>query len=218
MTVVEELARLVTSFDAASLPPRVAEHTKLLLLDTIGCAIAATPEPACQAVIRAVEGMGSGSACTIIGFKSRTSAPDAVLANGGLIRILDLNDSYFGPHGLSGHPSDNIAVALAAAEQSGAPGRELLPAIVLGYEIDGRMSDLTPRGLPWDYPTRTRFIAPVMAGRLMGLDAERLTHALALSASAGPNMAIARQGHISAAKWLAGAMTGHSALAATMLA
>jgi 2-methylcitrate dehydratase len=217
MTILEQLAQLVASFDASSLPARVVEHTKLLLLDTIGCAIAATPEDSCQAVINAAAQMGSGD-CTVIGSTARLSPPNAVLANGGLIRILDLNDSYWGPNSLSGHPSDNIAVALAAGEWQDSSGREVLTAIILGYEIDGRVSDLTPKGSVWDYSMRTRLVAPTMAGRLMSLDAERLTHALGLSAMAGPSLAIARQGHISAAKWLATAMAGQAGVAAAMLA
>ena len=50
----------------------------------------------------------------------KMSAPSAVLANGTLIRVLDLNDYVVGAHPQSGarggHPSDNIPVALAAAE------------------------------------------------------------------------------------------------------
>ena len=53
------------------------------------------------------------------------SAPSAVLANGTLIRVLDLNDYVVGAHPQSGarggHPSDNIPVALAAAELARSP-------------------------------------------------------------------------------------------------
>ena len=66
-----------------------------------------------------------------MGHPQRMSAPNAVLANGTLIRVLDLNDYMVGAHPQSGarggHPSDNIAVALAAAELAGSSGLDSSP-------------------------------------------------------------------------------------------
>ena len=63
--------------------------------------------------------MGGAPQCTVIGSATKTSAPNAVLVNGSLIRILDLNDYVNTKSGqIGGHPSDNIPVALAAGEMS----------------------------------------------------------------------------------------------------
>jgi 2-methylcitrate dehydratase len=217
MTVIEQLAGWVSDFEPDRISDTARLHARLLLLDSIGCALAATHEESCQGVIRAAQALGGSGQCTIVGTPVRTSAPSAVLANGSLIRCLDMNDTYWGKHGMAGHPSDNIAVALSMGEQCGSSGRELLTAIVLGYEIDGRLADMGHTD-HWDYPTRSRFVAPAIAGRLMGLDIERLTDALALGAFLGPSLAIARSGQMSAAKWLANAMVGSSGVAAAQLA
>ncbi|MEK7216026.1 MAG: MmgE/PrpD family protein, partial [Chloroflexota bacterium] len=137
MRFAQRLAQWVGEFDAASVTPRAQQQAKLLLLDSLGCAFGALGEPTAQATLRAVAAMGGTPECTIIGSGARTSIANAVLANGVLIRTLDVNDFGSEPR-TSGHPSDNIAVALAAGEQSGCSGRDVLAAIVLGYELHNR--------------------------------------------------------------------------------
>src|SRR6202011_4521403 len=102
------------------------------------------------------------------------SAPNAVLVNGALIRILDLNDYFNTRDGqIGGHPSDNIPVAVAAGEMVGAIGSEIIVAIVIGYEIYGRFKEAMDPDTSWDGVTASGLVAPAMAGRLMGLDANQ---------------------------------------------
>ena len=139
---VEQLAEWVLAPRAQDIPDAAINQAKLLLLDTIGCGYAAFDEEAAHAVLATLKDMGGAPQCTVIGSATKTSAPNAVLVNGSLIRILDLNDYVNTKSGqIGGHPSDNIPVALAAGELAGAAGREVLAAIVLGYEIYGRLKD-----------------------------------------------------------------------------
>ena len=108
------------------------------VLDTLACAYGALNEVAALATLRAVASTGGLPECTVIGQTWRTSVGNAALANGTLVRCLDLNDLGIGLRE-AGHPSDNIPVALAMGERLNATGREVLTAIVLGYEIYGRM-------------------------------------------------------------------------------
>ena len=136
---IERLAEWVLAVRAEHIADRTALQAKLLLLDTIGCGIAARDDECARAVLATVDALGGPPQCTIIGDARKTSMPNAVLANGTLIRVLDLNDFYVSPSGdLGGHPSDNIPVALAAAEAHESAGRELIAAIVIGYEIFAR--------------------------------------------------------------------------------
>src|SRR3954447_3350115 len=176
--VVEQLAGWVLAARAEDLSPPVLDQGKLLLLDTTRCGFAALHEPSACALLAVVEGSGGAPQCTVIGRAHRTSAANATLANGALVRILDFNDYVNAKAGdLGGHPSDNIPVALALGELRGASGREIIAAIVLGYEIFGRTKDLMDRDSAWDGVTVSGLGAPAMAGRLMGLDAHRLAHA-----------------------------------------
>src|SRR6478736_505593 len=113
--VVEQLARWVLAVRTDDLTPAVRDQARLLLLDTIGCGFAALDEPSACALLAVVEGSGGTPQCTVIGRAHRTSAANATLANGALVRILDFNDYVNAKAGdLGGHPSDNIPVALAA--------------------------------------------------------------------------------------------------------
>jgi 2-methylcitrate dehydratase len=121
--VVEQLAAWVLATRAHDLSQAAVRQAKLLLLDTIGCGFPALSEQSARALLEVVETSGGAPQCTVIGQARRTSAPNATLANGALVRILDFND-YVNARGgdLGGHPSDNIPVALAAGELSGASG------------------------------------------------------------------------------------------------
>ena len=78
-----------------------------------------------------------------------------------------------------------VATALAAAEHHGGSGEEVLAAIVVGYEAAGRIIDAMPgfreRGFHGSHAAI--FSATVAAARLLHLDAEQTTHAIALTAT-----------------------------------
>src|SRR5258708_154724 len=184
---IEALARWVLALRVDDIPPAAVRQAKLLVLDTIGCGYAALAEASARAVLATLADLGGTAQCSVIGAAFKTSAPNAVLVNGALIRILDLNDYVNNRKGeIGGHPSDNIPVALAAGEMCASPGRDLIAAIVLGYEIFGRAKDLIDRDSGWDGVTTSGLVAPAIAGRLMGLDAQPLAHALALSGARAP--------------------------------
>jgi 2-methylcitrate dehydratase len=197
-------------------------QAKLLLLDSTGCAIAGRQEDVCKGVLAVCAEVGGKGPCTIIGQPGGIDMAHAVLANGTLLRVLDLNDYVVvqGKHGpqIGGHPSDNIPVALAVGEARSRSGRDVLASIVVGYEALGRLKRLMDRKAAWDGVTISGFVVPVMAGRLMGLDPERLAHALALSGARAATPGIVRHGGISAAKSLANALVAESSVEATLLA
>ena len=216
---VEKLADWALSIRTDDIPQATLQQAKLLLLDTIGCGYAALDEEASRAVIAAMAETGGAPQCTVIGSTNKTSAPGAVLLNGALIRILDLNDYANTKSGqIGGHPSDNIPVALAAAELFGTSGRDVLAAIVVGYEIYGRLKNATDDAGDWDGIMVSGFAAPAMAARLLGLDRVTLANALALSGARAPTPLVVRHGAISAAKSVANALIAQNAMQATLLA
>ena len=216
---VEKLADWALAVRADEIPQATLQQAKLLLLDTIGCGYAALDEEASRAVIATMAEIGGAPQCTVIGSPTKTSAPGAVLLNGALVRILDLNDYVNTKSGqIGGHPSDNIPVALAAAELSGASGRDVLAAIVVGYEIYGRFKEALEDGGNWDGILVSGFAAPAIAARLMGLDRVALANAIALSGARAPTPLVVRHGAISAAKSVANALVAQNAMQATILA
>jgi 2-methylcitrate dehydratase len=217
--MIEQLACWTLAPKTQDIPEAALTQAKLLVLDAIGCGYAALEEDSARAVLATLAEVGGAAQCSVIGSATRTSAPNAVLVNGALIRILDLNDYVNNAKGdIGGHPSDNIPVALAAGELSGASGRDVIAAIVIGYEVFGRARGLMERDSGWDGVTISGLVAPAMAGRLMGLDAQRLAHALALSGARSPTPLAVRHGAISAAKSLSNALVAQNGMQAALLA
>ncbi|HEY2230702.1 MAG TPA: MmgE/PrpD family protein, partial [Xanthobacteraceae bacterium] len=92
---IEHLARWVLAPRAQDIPEAAVKQAKLLVLDTIGCGYAALDEESARAVLATLADLGGAPCCSVIGAPKttpKTSAPNAVLVNGALIRILDLND------------------------------------------------------------------------------------------------------------------------------
>jgi 2-methylcitrate dehydratase PrpD len=76
------------------------------------------------------------------------------------------------------------AAALAAGEQTGASGRDVLAALAVGYEVSGRLGGaVAPGSLGFHATTITIFAPCIAAARLLGLDAHPTAHALALAAT-----------------------------------
>ncbi len=208
------LAGWAGSLAYEDLPGGAVEQAQLLVLDAIGCALAALDEAEPRAFVASVESQGGAPQAGIIGFPGKTSAANAVLANGVLVRFLDLNDFFVG----GGHPSDNIPVALAVGEWRESSGREIIAAIVTGYEIYARIRALMDDSGAWDNASVSGFVAPAMAGCLMHLDPAALAHAMALGAARGATPAVMRSGDISAGKYCANALIAQSGTLCAVLA
>ena len=196
-------------------------QAKLLLLDTIGCGIAGAREDVARAVAE-VAMRGTAPECALIGRAQKTDLLNAVLANGVAVRVLDLNDYIIGnskgqPEA-GGHPSDNIPVALAVGAARKCSGRDILSAIVIGYELYASLQRLMDRAGPWDGVTGSGLVTPAIAGLLMGLDETRLSHALALGLARAATPALVRRGDISSAKSVANALVAQSGVQAALLA
>lgn len=219
---IARLAAWLCALRAADVSPGAIERAKLLLLDTLGCGFAALDDDGARAVLVTLDALGEKPQCTVLGRPHGMSAPSAVLANGTLIRVLDLNDYVVGAHPQSaargGHPSDNIPVALAAAELAGSPGRDLLAAIVLAYEIYGRGQALMDADSVWDGVSISGIVAPAVAGWLMRLPEPNLAHAIALGAARAATPVAVREGGMSAAKNIANALIAQNGMQATLFA
>jgi 2-methylcitrate dehydratase len=221
-TQVRRIAEWVHDFDLTALPETAQTQAAHLILDTISCAVCALAEEEARHVMTAVESLGGAPQATLIGRGARTSAANAALANGALLRFLDLND-FLIDHGVKGasvggHPSDNIGPLLAVAEWQDTSGRETLGAIAACYEIFTRLNSMVNRNAGWDTTSVSAFAVAAVAARLMGLDKDRTAQAIALAASRCATPGVVRSGDISSAKFLANAMIAKSAVEAVVLA
>jgi 2-methylcitrate dehydratase len=112
-----------------------------------------------------------------------------------MVRFLDFNDTYLltvGSLTTGCHPSEIIPAALALGEREHSKGRDVITAIVIGYEISARFllasvspGSATPTmgGKGWNEDTRGIFVMPIVAGKLLRLSEEQMEQAIGISGS-----------------------------------
>jgi len=111
-STVNAIAGFADRAVSRSLKPDARKLYKRNILDSLGCAISALPGAPFAALREQFAEYRSGGSCTLIG-GGKTAPDQAALYNSGLVRYVDLLDSYMSPGGLC-HPSDNFGAILAA--------------------------------------------------------------------------------------------------------
>jgi 2-methylcitrate dehydratase PrpD len=169
-----------TGFD--DLPEEVTAIGRHCLLDWCGCALAGSGEPLARLLRDELPGDGPA---TVVGSGRTASARDAALANGAAGHALDFDDTHTR---MPGHPTAPVLpAALAVAEEVDASGERLLTALVVGIEVECRVGALLAPGhygAGWHATGTVGTLGAAAAvAHLLGLDAERTSHALALAAT-----------------------------------
>ena len=202
MTIAGELASFVCRTSYEDLSRDAVLQLKIRVLDALACAVGAMGAAPTELVRMQVEEFGNGGACSLIG-GGRTSPDRAALYNSALVRYLDFNDSYLAPRETC-HPSDNLGAVLAAAEYTGAGGKDFLTALAAAYQVQCRLSDEAPvRARGFDHTTQGSFAVAAGVSRALGLDRERTANALALCGTAFNALRVTRTGSLSHWKGLA---------------
>jgi len=180
------LAAFGVELELSRVPAPVVAHAKLLLLDTLGAALAGVDTAEARAVIRAAREVGGETGpATLWGTVARTTRATAALVNGTTTHAQELDD--FGGCDHSG--AVVVPAVLAVAEGADAPGSRVLEAIVIGYDVALRVLEAAGgyrahNGRGW-HSTGTcgSFGATAAAAKVLGLDRERTTWALGLAGS-----------------------------------
>ncbi len=217
VTEAERLAAFVVRASYENLSAGAREALKIRVLDALGCAIGALEGPPVQLVRAHVDAFGGTPWCTLIG-GGRTAPDRAALYNGFLVRYLDFNDSYLAP-GETCHPSDNLSAVVAAAEHKGRPGRDLMAALAVAYQVQCRLSDVAPvRAKGFDHTTQGSYAVAAGVAKALGLDAMKTANAVAISGTAFNALRVTRTGALSHWKALAYPNTAFGATHAAYLA
>jgi 2-methylcitrate dehydratase PrpD len=210
MTVARELAAFVTGRSDADLPGRAIEHAQMLISSTIASAsLGSTIES--SRIVRALEVERGGKPDATVWFGAARKLPVAAAArvNAVMSDAAASDDSDLRNIIHAGTPT--CAAALAVAEKTGASGQEVLAAIVLGYEVAGRINSAMLGGVQtkgFHGCIVAIFGAAAAAGRLMKLSEPQMAHAIALSATS--------MGGLHAAAKTSVAREYHAGLAATL--
>ena len=185
-TAAQSLARFICDLSYAQIPADAVWRCRELLLDQLGCQLIGASVPWNQPVYRFVKSAKGGGPAKIVKYADRVPTDDAVLVNGTFAQGCELDDYYDqggGHPGAATVPSDSRAGAAADGQRAGADhsyGRRLRsrlahrPRALAG--IDARAA-ITRRA--WSGV----FIAAAAAGKILRLDPEQMTHALAIAGS-----------------------------------
>jgi 2-methylcitrate dehydratase len=183
-TVTRRISDWASQVRFEDLPPEVVRETKRFLMDSVGCALGGAQQHDVHIARRVLgETAGSGS-CRVLVTGEKWDPVSSSLLNALMIRVMDYNDIYWQQDPC--HPSDIIPAAMAAAERAGGSGRDLLVGIALAYEFEQRLCEASfpgVREIGWHHATLTAAAAPIAAARMLGLDAEKMQHAIGISAS-----------------------------------
>lgn len=182
--LTRELAEFALGVSEADLGAATRDSVRRSILDSLGVAVAGSRHEAVEILLRALPRSPEGEA-TLVGHVGRTDVVTATLANGVMAHVLDWDDTIL-PTRL--HPSCTLMPALlAVGERTGATGADLVPAFAVGFELQQRLAlaaypEYAERG--WHGTGVFGGIGVAAAvGRLLGLDAERLSHALSIAAT-----------------------------------
>ncbi|EJN11302.1 hypothetical protein involved in propionate catabolism [Bradyrhizobium sp. YR681] len=122
---------------AEQLPGDVVARTKQVLFDCIGAIAAGAQEPEMQRLTARLCRTSADDAAPVIGAGRRAPAGLAAFLNGTAGTMLEIDE---GNQFARGHPGIHVVPAvLAAAEELGRSGADVLLAIALGYEIGSRI-------------------------------------------------------------------------------
>ncbi len=175
----QELARFAKETTYDTLPKEVILQAKLCLLDLVGAACAGALALPGHVVTEIIEEAGGSPQAVLIGRKEKVPALNAALGNGLYAHSLELDDLHRSSILRPGSPI--IPAALAAAEKVGASGKDLLTAIVVGYEVGIRIAEaMTPTHYNFWHTTGTcgTFAAAIAASKVMNLTEEQTINAM----------------------------------------
>jgi|SRR5579875_1219599 len=172
-----------------SIPPATLARVQNHLLDTLGNALGGAKAES-SAQLRAALGHVQRGMFTVVGVGGLAQAEYAALLNGAAAHTLEMDDTH---NASSTHPGSVVVpAALAIAEMTHASGRDLLAAIIAGYQVTTRLgmalgpAEQYARGF---HPTSTCgvFGAATAAGLLLDFDACTLavTYGICGSLSSG---------------------------------
>jgi 2-methylcitrate dehydratase PrpD len=179
------LTNRYASLRFSELPPRVVTRVSESVLDILGCMIAGHRLPSSATLLGLTDEVGGSPQSVVLG-GPRASAPWAAYANAASAHAVELDDT---DNSSSLHPGNVVVPAtLALAESIGATGEQAAVAIVAGYDAMIRIGQASCAQAQYErgfHPTATCgvFGAAVAASSLLGLDGERMAHALGISGS-----------------------------------
>jgi 2-methylcitrate dehydratase PrpD len=191
MDAAYALARNLAETNYRDIPADIVDITRKQILDILGVMLGGSSRPGIRELAELIGEWGGREESTVFCFGYKVPAPNAAQVNAAMGHALDYDDTGDGPT----HPSVVVVpTALAVAERQGkVSGSEFITAVTLGVDMMCRLGQAFRSGLKtatvaghpgagWHLTALYGYLAAAgVAARLLGLDAERLHHALGIA-------------------------------------
>jgi 2-methylcitrate dehydratase PrpD len=180
MEYTRKLAEFCAGVYLQRLPVEVIDKARLCILDFLANVYGSLELEAVSRIVSYIRSLGGSETATALGCGFKTGIHSAAFLNGTAAEAIEAQDGLrFGGN----HPGTAvIPAALAVAESLGLGGKEVIEAVVAGYEAAARpAAAMHPHHtLAGFLPTGTcgAFGAAAAASKLMGHDAEGILNSL----------------------------------------
>jgi 2-methylcitrate dehydratase PrpD len=183
--VTRMLAKLVATHPSRGWSDAVDHEAHRTFLNWAGCAVGAARHESVEAALGAIAMLQPARQSSVLGRPEKVDMAGAALVNGIASHTFDFDDTHLKT---IIHPAGPVASALLAlAEVTGASGRQVIDALVLGIDVSCRVGNMMypehyDRG--WHITGSTGMLgAAAGCARLLGLDEAKTTMALGIAAS-----------------------------------
>jgi aconitate decarboxylase len=191
------IAEFVAGLSYERIPADVRTRIKLLILDSLGCAIYGAPLEWCRIVRETCASLDATRTTSVWGTSQRLSSPHAALVNGTQIQGFELDDVH--RQGVLHVGAVTLPALIAVAESHAElTGQEFLAAAVVGYEIGPRVGKCMGQehiGQGWHSgATVGVFSAAAGAARGLRLTPDQAVHALGVAGTQSAGLMAAQYG------------------------
>ena len=190
LNVGRDFCAFIAGLRFEDLPEAAVHESRRGALDWIGCALAGSRHPKIPTLLKGVNALGSAERARVIAHDLKLGFLEAATVNGQIGHILDYDDTHM--DGVVLHTSSPVLAALLSVAEGGRfSGRDLIVAYVAGFEAGVRVGKASPRHHDggWHLTgTLGSIAAGVAVGRMLGLDAMRMTYALGIAATQAAGM------------------------------
>jgi 2-methylcitrate dehydratase PrpD len=176
-----ELARFLHAIRYDELPRIAIEHAKMVVASTLASAAAGSLIESARIIRALAEEQGGRADASVWYARAQLPIAQAARVNAMQSDASASDDSDLRNVAHSG--TTVAAVGLALGERARTSGRDVLTAMVAGYEAAGRISEALMTRQEFHASMAVAFGGTVTAARLLGLSAEQMAHALALTAT-----------------------------------
>lgn len=185
--ILTRWGRWVAGLELDSVPPSAQTAARYQVLNMVAAVHAAARSEETECIAGGLAGFAGRGRSTVLTSATKLATHDAALANAAYSMAQDFDDIIW-----MGHTCHSAVFAsLAVAEHEGASASAFLTAVIAANEVAGRLgatSFLGPlNGQMWTFIHLVS--AAAATAKLLGLDAEQTTNALAIALSQ-PNFAL----------------------------